>query len=96
MPRSLYQFAKLTSGEATLIIKKFNPKYELVETYHMNFVNSGNTIEPICSCFAGGSYKPCRHKKMLKIFQTADKIGKPWLYDYDKGLWIDQTPIEEP
>jgi hypothetical protein len=49
-----------------------------------------------CECPAG--VRPmCRHREMLPKFLSREAVGTGWMYDYDRGGWVDQRwMIEEP
>lgn len=81
---------KLEATDKThVVVYKLDAGFALLETYHIN-------IHPtfiICSCFAGA--KDCRHQKMFLLWQEKNLWGKGWLYNYDRGLWVAPTPVEE-
>lgn len=49
-----------------------------------------------CECPAG--VRPmCRHREMLPKFLARDAVGTGWMYDYDRGGWVDQRwMVDEP
>jgi hypothetical protein len=68
----LYQMFKLAASDL-----------ETLATYNIQESASG-TLH--CDCPA---HKPwCRHCDMLRKFQAEERIGKGWMYDYDKKSWI--------
>lgn len=45
-----------------------------------------------CDCPAG--HRPtCRHREMLPKFLAREAVGTEWLFDYDRGGWV-QSGIE--
>jgi hypothetical protein len=67
-------------------ITKFDSDMEVISSYLCT------TTE--CDCPAG-SRPSCRHRQMLPSFISRDMIDKPWLYDFDRGGWV-QSEIEYP
>ena len=83
----------ITDGPNPQSYKCTKVENDKVETYYISEAGArGQNL--VCTCFAGN--KPtCRHRQMLRLFQAEDKIGKGWLYHFDKKEWIEpQTPEE--
>lgn len=66
-------------------ITKFNSDFDMESSYLC-------TLEE-CECPAG--HQPiCRHREMLPKFIARDHIGDEWLFDYDRGGWVQGIPSE--
>lgn len=62
-------------------ITKFNEHYEPVEG------SSYLCTVQECDCPAG--QRPmCRHREMLPRFLQREKVNTGWMYDYDRGGWV--------
>lgn len=47
-----------------------------------------------CECPAG--VRPmCRHREMLPRFISRQAIGTGWMFDYDRGGWVDNRTFDE-
>lgn len=47
-----------------------------------------------CECPAG--VRPmCRHREMLPRFISRQAVGTGWMFDYDRGGWVDNRTQEE-
>lgn len=58
----------------------FQKQYEV----KISGTNFGN-----CDCVAGHTW--CRHKKMVKIFQAANRIDSRRYYNFDKEKWLPEV-----
>lgn len=48
-----------------------------------------------CDCPAG--QRPmCRHREMLPKFIARDKVNTGWMYDYDRGGWVQAFDDDDP
>lgn len=47
-----------------------------------------------CDCWAGQKW--CRHKQIIVIFQQHQRVGKGWLYNFDKKKWIEPIAAVNP
>lgn len=64
---------------------KFNSDFDVESSYTLSLEE--------CTCPAG--HRPmCRHREMLPKFIARDHIGDNWLFDYDRGGWVQGIPSE--
>jgi hypothetical protein len=62
-------------------ITKFDEDFNIESTYLCTVAD--------CECPAG--VRPmCRHREMLPKFLSREAVGTGWMYDYDRGGWVDQ------
>jgi len=62
---------------------------------HMNVESSYLCTTTECECPAG--QRPiCRHRDMLPKFIQRQKVGTGWVYDYDRGGWVQAFDDPEP
>ena len=55
----------------------------------MNVESSYLCTESECQCPAG--VRPtCRHREMLPKFLHREHVGDEWMFDYDRGGWMQQ------
>lgn len=93
MPKAkLYHFSthKTSSTGTSYLVYKVNEEYQPLDTYTVHETPQGGTF---CTCFAG--HKDCRHQKMLRLFKANQAIDKPVMYNFDKGTWLHQEPMDE-
>ena len=68
-------------------ITKFNENLEVESSYLCT--------ETECECPAG--VRPmCRHREMLPRFIARDEVGSGWMYDYDRGGWVQMFEDDPP
>jgi hypothetical protein len=70
-------------------ITKFDEDFNIESSYLCTVAD--------CECPAG--VRPmCRHREMLPKFLSREAVGTGWMYDYDRGGWVDQRWMveEEP
>lgn len=72
------------SGDLYRITKFTTPDFNVESSYLCDATG--------CDCPAG--HRPtCRHREMLPKFLAREAVGTSWLYDYDRGGWV-QSGIE--
>ncbi len=63
-------------------------------TSDMDVESSYLCTEQECECPAG--HRPtCRHREMLPKFIQREHVGDNWMYDYDRGGWIQTDMVIE-
>lgn len=87
----LYAITKVTATSYS--VAKFDGKMAFPEIYYISEIGKNNEVL-ICTCMAGAK-SICRHRKMLRTFQALDRVGKGWMYDYDKGEWHEPTQPDD-
>jgi len=73
-------------------VKKFDQETG-VQT-EMYTVSDISETAMVCTCFAG-TKSICRHRTMVRLFQAEDRIGKGWMYQYDKKEWTAPQTSDE-
>jgi hypothetical protein len=67
-------------------ITKFDEDFNIESSYLCTIAD--------CECPAG--VRPmCRHREMLPKFLSREAVGTGWMYDYDRGGWVDQRWMVE-
>ncbi len=61
---------------------------------HMNVESTYLCTLEECNCPAG-QRPTCRHREMLPKFITRGAIGTEWMFDFDRGGWV-QTNLGDP
>lgn len=76
-----------TRWKVTKVVEK-----DINKSTSYNVAQSGNEL--ICTCFAGNK-STCRHREMVKLFQTNQAIDSGAMYQWDTKTWREATPEEE-
>lgn len=67
-------------------ISKFDSDWNVEASYLLDAVN--------CQCPAGHR-NSCRHRDMLPKFINRDHVGDEWLFDFDRGGWVQGSGLKE-
>lgn len=59
----------------------------------MNFQKQYRISGGTCECVVGHTW--CRHKKMVKVFQQKELIGKRRYYNFDKEKWLPEVKHDD-
>src|SRR5258708_7584764 len=74
------------SGDLYRITKFTTPDFNVESSYLCDATG--------CTCPV--SHRPtCRHREMLPKFLARSAVGTEWLFDYDRGGWV-QSGIDDP
>lgn len=70
-------------------------EYRITKFDHDMNVESSYTCSLIeCTCPAG-ERPTCRHRQMLPKFLQREAVDTDWLFDFDRGGWV-QSEVSEP
>ena len=69
---------KSNSSPGTWFITKFDLDLNVLASYHVSHNE--------CEC-PRGTRPTCRHRKMLRLFQSGGHVDDGWFLDYETRLW---------
>lgn len=83
----IFLYSCYHSGDQYRITKFSTPDFNVESSYLCDATG--------CDCPAG--HRPtCRHREMLPKFLAREAVGTQWMYDYDRGGWVQAGLEQEP